>query len=442
MKTGSRWQIAALLVAVSASMWGARAHAQLCPGDLVPDGRVDGGDLGVLLAYWGPTNGSTFSLASDINQDGFVDGSDLGMLLGGWGTCSPVVTSVSPSTGVPIGGTSVTISGGYFGGVTAVRFGGAPAASFTITSSTQIRAITPPGALGAVDVEVSSPAGNSVLPSSFTYATVAVPAWATLVESFPDPTVVTDPGLRQRIADSGWAWRVRDTATQIEMLLVPPGSFQMGCSADQPEGCGLNEVPVRTVTLTSPFYLGRYEVTQAQWTARFGSNPSQFQGESDSPSRPVERVSWVMVQNFLTPAGFRLPTEAEWEFACRAGTVTRFHGFAGAPNGTADIALLGEIAWFNGNSGGQARPVGMRAGNGLGFHDMAGNVYEWVSDWYAHGYGSSAPAVNPTGPTTGTNRVLRSGSWSCDICCRSAFRNYALPTFAPSDFGFRVARNP
>jgi formylglycine-generating enzyme required for sulfatase activity len=348
------FQIVIVLLACSPSV---SVLAQGCTGDIVRDGRVDGADLGTLLAYWGPRNSGAFSIASDLNSDGNIDGTDLGQLLGAWGAC-PVVP------------------------------------------------------------------------------------WATVLQQLPDPGVVTNAALRSAIEATGLPWRVRDNRTGIEMLLIPPGSFQMGCSPDQPEGCGLNEVPVRTITLSQPFYIGRFEVTQQQWVAQMTVNPSLFSSAPDSPIRPVERVSWNMIQPFLAQTGLRLPTEAEWEFACRAGTSTRFHGFAAVPNGTSDIALLGEIAWYDANCGGQTRPVGTKAANGFGLHDMSGNVYEWVQDWYAHGYGSSTPAIDPTGPSSGTTRVLRSGSWTCNICCRSAFRNYGPPSQAAQDFGFRVARSP
>lgn len=412
------------------------ARAQ-CVGDLVPDGRIDGGDLGVLLAYWGPTSSSSFSIASDMNQDGFVDGTDLGTLLGRWGGCAPVVTSVSPNTGSPSGGTPVSISGGYFVGVTAVNFGSIPAASFTIVSPTQITATTPPGVLGAVSVEVSSPAGSSSLVGGFTYANLAVPSWATLIESLPDPAVITDPSLRQKIASSGWAWRVRHTATQIEMLLVPPGTFQMGCSQWAEASCSQPEYPVHGVTISSAFYLGRFEVTQSQWQARMGSNPSEFGFYPDSSVRPVNRVSWEDIQQFLSLSGMRLPTEAEWEYACRAETTTAYH------NGSNSWLEVGGIGWWSSNAGNQARPVGLKEPNRLGLHDMAGNISEWVSDWYSETYYSTSPAIDPAGPTSGADRVIRGGCWNCHwYQLRSSDRWRAWPAAVSGAVGFRVARNP
>ena len=266
--------------------------------------------------------------------------------------------------------------------------------------------------------------------------------------------MVTNEAYRAAIVATGLPWRVRHTQTQIEMLLVPPGTFNMGCSASNQYGCFSAENPVHAVTLTNAFYLGRYEVTQAQWTAVMGSNPSSFVNASaEVPAgqvtlRPVERVSWDMIQGFNTTTGLRLPTEAEWEYACRAGTTTAFHSFSGYPNGTNDDTLLGNIAWFyTGNcSGGamcQTRPVGGKQANGLGLHDMSGNVWEWVNDWYGSTYYQSSPATNPPGPASGTVRVLRGGSWDgSSYYCRSSDRGGITPGFVSSAGGFRAARTP
>jgi formylglycine-generating enzyme required for sulfatase activity len=291
-------------------------------------------------------------------------------------------------------------------------------------------------------------------PTGYGASCTAIPTWATLVEFFPDPAVVSSHTLRAAITATGYAWRVRDIGTGIEMVLIPPGTFQMGCSPASQYGCHPSESPVHTVTLTNPFYMGRYEVTQAQWTARTGSNPSQFQSASAEvpplqvPSRPVERVSWSTVHGFLGMTGMRMPTEAEWEYAYRAGTVTAFHSMPGYPNGTNDNNLVGHIAWWGtnasgGNSANQTRPVGLKPGNGFGLHDMAGNVWEWVSDWYSTSYYASSPSLNPQGPSSGWVRSLRGGGYAADYSyCRASGRGNGDPYSAYSNVGFRVVRNP
>ena len=320
------------------------------------------------------------------------------------------VASIVPSSGSYMGGTAITITGQYLAGTTGVTVGGVPCTGVVAVSATQVTAVTPAGSVGAVDVVISGTKGTITVPGGFTYQSIVVPAWATLVEAQPDPAVVTDPALRAAIEATGLAWRVRDTATQMEMMLIPPGSFQMGCIMGSNQyGCYSGEQPVHTVTLTNAFYIGRYEVTQSQWVARMGSNPSSFQGASAEvpaaqvPNRPVERVSWNTIQGYLSATGMRLPTEAEWEYACRAGTQTPFY------NGSTDDGTVGALAWYSPNGGNQTRPVGGKAANGFGLHDMLGNVWEWVNDWYDW-YPSSAQ-TNPMGPVNGSYRVIRGGSW-------------------------------
>jgi formylglycine-generating enzyme required for sulfatase activity len=291
--------------------------------------------------------------------------------------------------------------------------------------------------VGAVDVVITGTKGVLTVAGGFTYQSIIVPTWATLVEAMPDPAVVTDSTLRAAITASGMAWRVRDTATQMEMLLVPPETFTMGCTASNAYGCNGNENPTHSVTLTQAFYLGRYEVTQGQWVAKMWSNPSYFQGQSDSASRPVERVTWNTIQSFLGASGTRLPSEAEWEYACRAGTTTAFN------NGSSDDATVGTIAWYSYNSGNQTHVVGGKAANALGLYDMSGNVWEWVNDWYDGSYYSVSPSTNPPGPVSGSLRVLRGGSWfENQIILRSSYRFYNNPNEGTGNIGFRVARNP
>ncbi len=174
-----------------------------------------------------------------------------------------------------------------------------------------------------------------------------------------------------------------------------------------------------------------------------GWNTSYFSGYADSPSRPVEQVSWTTIQGFLSATGMRLPTEAEWEYSCRAGTTTAFHSGPGFPNGTNDDNLVGGIAWYNPNSGSQTHVVGGKAGNALGLHDMSGNVWEWVADLYGSTYYSTSPATNPPGPTSGSDRVLRGGAWYYDSYgLRSSLRGANSPGVSGYGIGFRVARSP
>jgi formylglycine-generating enzyme required for sulfatase activity len=262
-----------------------------------------------------------------------------------------------------------------------------------------------------------------------------VPAWATLIEADPNPAVVTDAALRTAIAATNIAWRVRDNGTGMELLLVPPGVFQMGCPL-----CYSQDNPVHTVTLTNPFYIGRYEVTQAQWSATLGSNPSYFSDQPGSANFPVEMVSWNDINGFLIATGMRMPTEAEWEFACRAGTTTAFY------NGS-EVGSLGAIAWWHNNSGGRTHAVGERLPNALGLFDMLGNVWEWVSDWY--GPISTDAATNPTGANQPYNpdagHVRRGGSWWFDICDPTESWGRACDGSginATFHVGFRAARSP
>jgi formylglycine-generating enzyme required for sulfatase activity len=253
--------------------------------------------------------------------------------------------------------------------------------------------------------------------------------------------------MRNAIIALGLPWRVQDNETGIEMLLVPGGTFTMGCSASLQNACYSDENPLHQVNLTQAFYMGRYEVTQAQWLAVMGSNPSSFvseNGYSGSFERPVENVSWNMIQPFCTQNGLRLPTEAEWEYAYRAGTTTAFHSYPAQPTGFNNDNLLVNIAWYDSNSGGQTHVVGGKFANALGLHDMSGNVWEWCQDWYSDTYYGSSPLTNPTGPSTGSVRLLRGGNWSNDIRygCRGSQRDNYGPYVTYGSVGFRVVRTP
>jgi formylglycine-generating enzyme required for sulfatase activity len=483
----------ALCLGLSLGVVTATAQAQACSGDVNRDGRVDGVDLAAVLGQWGscpaevssvtPGHGSVLGgTVLDIEGSGFSTGSTVRV---GGALCTAVqvlsstqmrattppgtaglapvevttpagtalaptaftyviqaVTSVTPTSGGFIGGTSITIAGQFLGGTTSVTIGGVPVTNLVVVDSGTLTAVTPAGSVGVADLVVSGAKGSLNVPGGFTYVAASTPPWATVIEAAPDPTVVTNASLRNAIAASGWAWRVRDNSTQIEMLLIPAGTFNMGCSASTTYACAADENPVHPVTISTPFYIGRYEVTQAQWIARMGSNPSYFQGLPNSGSRPVEQVPWIFVQSFVFGTGLRLPTEAEWEYAYRAGTSTAFHSMPGFPSGTNSDSQLGVIAWFNGNSGNQSQVVGLKAANGFGLHDMSGNVWEWVNDWYSATYYASSPSTDPQGPTTGSLRAVRGGAYTHSTNSRASFRLSRASGYSDSSIGFRVARNP
>lgn len=247
--------------------------------------------------------------------------------------------------------------------------------------------------------------------------------WFTVLEQIPNPAVVTDAVLRQKLVDTGLPWRVQDIGTGIEMLLVPPGTFTMGTEN------GDDASRAHQVTLSQPFYLGKTEVTQAEWLAKMGSNPSYFKGNASISWRPVEEVSWNDIVAFNAATGLRLPTEAEWEYACRAGTTTERYS-------------TGDIGWWGDryNQNGGSHNVAEKVPNAYGFYDMLGNVSEWVQDWLGN-YPADL-ATNPVGPISGTERVVRGGSWqSYSIECGASYRGeHHLPDFKDWHLGFRVAR--
>lgn len=218
----------------------------------------------------------------------------------------------------------------------------------------------------------------------------------------------------------------------FEMVRVEGGTFRMGATSEQGGDAERDEKPVHSVKLNT-FYIGKTEVTQALWQAVMGSNPSHFKGAD----LPVENVTWYDCQNFiqklksLTGQKFRLPTEAEWEFACRGGNKSRGYKYSGSNN-------LGSVAWYNGNSGGKTRPVGTKAPNELGIYDMSGNVWEWCNDWYADYTANSQ--THPTGPQSGSLRVCRGGGWDNYAGSRrSSNRSNSSPTNRSSSLGLRLA---
>ena len=451
------------------------AHAQ-CASDITGDGQINGADLSQLLADWGSCpgvitsvtplqgsilggtqitiNGTSLSgttvvkvggvactnlqvlsptLVKAITPAGAAGEASIAIVSSSATSLAPApftygqlsISSVSPNQGIYSGGTAITITGIFMNGATSVKVGGVPATNVVAVNSTTVTAVTPAGSVGAASVEVTGAKGTATATNAFLYIAIVVPTWATLLEAFPDPAVVTDANLRAAIMASGFAWRVRDNAANIEMLLVPGGTFMMGCSPGDAE-CGGSENPAHQVILTNAFYMGKTEVTQAQWQAKMGSNPSAFGGQ---PNNPVESVSWNTIQNFNSATGLRLPTEAEWEFACRAGTTTVRYGEVNA------------IAWYSGNAAGTTHAVETKLPNELGLYDTLGNVWEWCQDRY--GPYSSETVTNPTGPTSGSDPLCRGGGWLDDyVYSRASGRNTYSPSNSNYNIGFRVVRNP
>ena len=214
-------------------------------------------------------------------------------------------------------------------------------------------------------------------------------------------------------------------------VLIPTGEFMMGSNAGD-----YDEKPVHQVRISQPFYLGKYEVTQEQWQAVMGSNPSHFTGD---PNLPVEQVSWEEVQTFVRTlntregvTSYRLPTEAEWEYAARAGSTTAY-GFGN------HARKLGDYAWYGDNAEGRTHPVGQRKPNAWGLYDMHGNVWEWVQDWYGP-YDVDA-VTDPQGPSEDSYRIYRGGGWGTFAGnCRSSERNFDLPDTRLAGLGFRLLR--
>jgi formylglycine-generating enzyme required for sulfatase activity len=229
----------------------------------------------------------------------------------------------------------------------------------------------------------------------------------------------------------------------MKLILIPPGEFMMG-SPDSEKYRQSDEGPQHRVRISKGFYMSVTEVTQAQWQAVMGSNPSLFKGFlglDKNDDLPVECVSWNDAVEFCRKLSqkegksYRLPTEAEWEYACRAGTTTRFYF------GDSD-SQLSDYAWCDEDSGNKTYPVGQKKPNAFGLYDMHGNVWEWCSDWYDENYYSESPADDPKGPSTGQYLVLRGGSWSnLASSCRVANRDYSGPNLHTNYIGFRLVQD-
>ena len=223
------------------------------------------------------------------------------------------------------------------------------------------------------------------------------------------------------------------------MIAVEGGTFQMGAQSSSSSGDNYDsdaysdESPVHNVTLSS-YYIGETEVTQELWQAVMGNNPSHYSGY---PQRPVEYVSWNECQEFitklnnLTGKNFRLPTEAEWEYAARGGNKSNGYKYSGSNT-------IDDVAWYASNSSSRTHDVKTKQANELGIYDMSGNVWEWCQDWY--GSYSSGSQTNPTGPASGSYRVYRGGSWYGDAeNCRVSLRGSIYPGSSDDDLGLRLS---
>ena len=238
------------------------------------------------------------------------------------------------------------------------------------------------------------------------------------------------PQTHLTVSDNTISIPVKD-GISIDMVRVEAGTFTMGATPEMENPFG-DEKPTHQVTLTNDYYIGKYEVTQALWQAVTGNNPSNYKGDN----LPVEYVSWNDCQEFIsklnriTGKTFRLPTEAEWEYAARGGKKSIGYQYSGSNN-------ISDVAWYDDNSGDKTHAVGSKQANELGIYDMSGNVLEWCQDWY--GSYSSSSQVNPTGATSGSIRVFRGGSWDFDAwACRSSFRNSDSSGTRGNSLGLRL----
>jgi len=223
----------------------------------------------------------------------------------------------------------------------------------------------------------------------------------------------------------------------MKMVYVTGGSFTMGATSEQGSDAEDDEKPAHQVTL-SGYYIGAFEVTQGQWEKVMGNNPSSFK---KGDNYPVENISWEDAQSFCrelsrrTGKRYVLPTEAQWEYAARGGNRKEGAKYSGGD-------AIDAVAWYSANSGFLTHTVGTKRPNALGLYDMSGNVYEWCSDWYGSNYYSDSPSTNPTGPSSGSYRVLRGGSWNLATYCRVPSRYNDDPDYRCDDYGFRVVCLP
>jgi formylglycine-generating enzyme required for sulfatase activity len=219
----------------------------------------------------------------------------------------------------------------------------------------------------------------------------------------------------------------------MEFVSVPAGEFMMGCSPGDAQ-CRSNEKPAHRVRIERSFRIQKYEVTQDQWRDVMGNNPSEIEGGD----LPVQNVSWQNIERYLEKLNnrgdgfrYRLPTEAEWEYAARAGKTEPYPG------------PIEAIAWYNENAGQVPHPVGAKQANDWGIYDMNGNVWEWVSDWFDANYYAVSPASNPAGPSSGSQHVVRGGAFSDNAAFARVSNRFGVsPAFGNDDLGFRLVQEP
>ena len=271
------------------------------------------------------------------------------------------------------------------------------------------------------------------------YAFPVVPEEATVYEMVLESDCVhsnEEQAQNEATSNGGKIYEFTVNGVKFSMVGVEGDSFTMGATSEQGSDAESDEKPTHAVTLES-YYIGQTEVTQELWQTVMGDNPSYFKGDN----QPVSCVSWNDCQEFirklniLTGENFRLPTEAEWEYAARGGNLYRGYKYSGSNN-------IDDVSWHEGNSGGTTHPVGGKKANELGLYDMSGNVWEWCSDW--RGYYSSLSQTNPLGASSGSERVDRGGSW-CDspVCSRVSDRDYSSPSDGYANLGLRlVLTNP
>jgi formylglycine-generating enzyme required for sulfatase activity len=273
-----------------------------------------------------------------------------------------------------------------------------------------------------------------------TVTAIILVAWFGSGSGQVTPAAMPEPGQKTHTNSIG-----------MEFVLIPAGSFTMRADENF-RPAGPRETPRHKVTISKPFYFGKYEVTQEQWLAVMGGTPSRF---GSGPHNPVEFVSWGDVQEFIWLLNrkeghtrYRLPTEAEWEYAARAGTDTLYF-FMKDPETWDEAAWdeaaarLVEYAWFRENSGGKTHPVGEKKPNPWGLYDVYGNVWELVQDWYTETFPADRERTDPRGPSSGLLRVGRGGSLSnLAEFCRSGYRLSGRPDDGRNSHGFRLVLSP